>query len=215
MPEALSLREQKKNETRKAISQAALALTYGRPYADVTVAEIAAAAGVSRRTISNYFASKADCYAGVIGGEFVADVIQELLAQDSGGTGERLTRAFQALDESFWTNVQRLHTIARDEPEVAAAVAFAEQSKCDELADLLMEASADSMDRLRLKATIAAISTCITVAVDYWLDNDATGGTAALTALVTSSLGILDLSWADPHLSAIRELYRSNRIPRS
>lgn len=54
------LRERKKRETRIALSWAAIRLTVERGYANVRVEDIAAEAGVSTRTFSNYFATKGE-----------------------------------------------------------------------------------------------------------------------------------------------------------
>ena len=54
------LRERKKQETRIALSWAAIRLTVERGFTGVRIEDIAAAAGVSTRTFSNYFATKGE-----------------------------------------------------------------------------------------------------------------------------------------------------------
>lgn len=207
------LREQKKSQTRNAIAQAALRLTDGRPYADVTVAEIATAAGVSRRTISNYYSSKADCFAGAVGGEFLTDMISELLMLETGTTGQRLAKAFRAIDLSYWRDISQLHQISRAEPEVAAAVAYAQQTQVDELTATLVEASGNKIEPLRMRVTIAVIAVCINTTTEHWLDGGSKGGPAALAAMVASSFDVLDLAWLDPHLDMLHALRQTDSDP--
>lgn len=65
MHEAVGLRERKKTETRQALAEAALALAVERGPAAITVDDIAAAAGVSTRTVFNYFGTKEEAILGV------------------------------------------------------------------------------------------------------------------------------------------------------
>ena len=86
----LGLRERKKLDTRRALSDAALRLTFERGIDNVTREAIADLAGVSLRTFSNYFAGK-----------------YEALAYCQ---TERMRRAVAALrqrptDEPLWTSI--------------------------------------------------------------------------------------------------------------
>jgi AcrR family transcriptional regulator len=58
----VGLRETKKLQTRQAIAESAMELFVTRGFEHVTVAEIAAAAGVSEKTVFNYFPTKEDIF---------------------------------------------------------------------------------------------------------------------------------------------------------
>ena len=58
----MGLRESKKLQTRQAIADKAMQLFAQRGFDRVTVAEIAAAAGVSEKTVFNYFPAKEDLF---------------------------------------------------------------------------------------------------------------------------------------------------------
>ena len=58
----VGLRESKKLQTRQQIAQEAMRLFVARGFEHVTVAEVAAAAGVSQKTVFNYFPTKEDLF---------------------------------------------------------------------------------------------------------------------------------------------------------
>ncbi|WP_406637142.1 TetR family transcriptional regulator [Amycolatopsis sp. WGS_07] len=60
MTERPNLRDRRRQETRVDISWAAVRLTVERGLSNVTIEEIAREAGVSPRTVNNYFSSKAE-----------------------------------------------------------------------------------------------------------------------------------------------------------
>ena len=64
----VGLRERKKDATRRALAERAFDLAGQRGFDGFTIAELVADVDVSRRTFSNYFASKADCIAAVTDG---------------------------------------------------------------------------------------------------------------------------------------------------
>jgi AcrR family transcriptional regulator len=70
-----SLRERKRRHTRAAIAEAAMRLFALRGFDQVSVADIAAMAGVAEKTVYNYFPVKADMFF-----DEASDILAELLA---------------------------------------------------------------------------------------------------------------------------------------
>ena len=74
---ATGLRERRKQETRQAISDIATRLFVTRGYDEVTISQVAGAAGVAKMTVTNYFPRKEDLVfdraEGIIG--HLADVV--------------------------------------------------------------------------------------------------------------------------------------------
>ncbi|KAA2263728.1 TetR/AcrR family transcriptional regulator [Solihabitans fulvus] len=78
--ETSGLREQKKRQTRQAISHVATRLFIERGFDAVTIAEVASAAGVAKMTVTNHFPRKED---------LVLDLHEELVAGPARAVAER------------------------------------------------------------------------------------------------------------------------------
>lgn len=106
-------RDRRKLDTLAALRRAALELTLANGIEGVTVAEIAAAAGVSRRTFFNYFASKEDALVGE--NPELAEFLRQALATRPAGE-PALTAVNHALRETitvFFTDDIRARFTAR------------------------------------------------------------------------------------------------------
>ncbi|AVM62460.1 TetR/AcrR family transcriptional regulator [Actinomyces sp. oral taxon 897] len=117
------LRAAHARRTRAAIRAAALALTRERGYAAMTVDDVAALAGVSRRTVFNHFSSKAELL--VVGPEPPEPEAVEAFVTGKGplleDLGTLLVSGAQALGpERAW--LMAFPQVVRDNPEVERAV---------------------------------------------------------------------------------------------
>ena len=117
------LRAAHTRRTRAAIRAAALALTRERGYTAMTIDDVAALAGVSRRTVFNHFSSKVELL--VIGPETPEPEAIEAFVAGSGplleDLGTLLVSGAQALEpERAW--LMSFPQIVRDNPEVERAV---------------------------------------------------------------------------------------------
>jgi AcrR family transcriptional regulator len=170
MPEEpAGLRERKKLATRAALGQAAWRLTIERGYAHARIEDIAAAAGVSPRTFSNYFSSKEEALLSV-GADRGARMVAALRAwPDDGDLWETLAHAaaeqFTGDGEVAQANA-RLITFP---PELAAAQrrlhASIEAALTAAIADRTgTDAERDLYPRLVAGVVVSATQT----AFDHW-----------------------------------------------
>lgn len=104
------LRERKKRATRQLISNLATALFTERGFDHVTVDEVAAAAGVSKMTVFNYFPRKEDLFFDR------GDEAQALLRGALSGRGRR--SPLSALRALMHEQIEQRHPLARVTPGV-------------------------------------------------------------------------------------------------
>ena len=158
-----------RSRTRAAIRAAALTLTRERGYAAMTVDDVAALAGVSRRTVFNHFSSKADLL--LIGPDAPEPEAVEAFVAGAGSLledlGALLASGVQSLEpEHDW--LLAFPEVVRDNPEVERAV----HERFEAVERVLEEAAGR---RLGLPATdarvIAVVGLCVAVqkgAVRLW-----------------------------------------------
>ena len=163
------LRAAHARRTRAAIRAAALTLTRERGYAAMTVDDVAALAGVSRRTVFNHFSSKADLL--LIGPDAPEPEAVEAFVAGAGSLledlGALLASGVQSLEpDQDW--LLAFPEVVRDNPEVERAV----QERFEAVERVLEEAAGR---RLGLPVTdarvIAVVGLCVAVqkgAVRLW-----------------------------------------------
>lgn len=119
------LRERKKADTRRALSDAALELAFTRGFDAVTREDIASLAGVSLRTFNNYFAGK-----------------YEALAYRMAERMRRSVAAFRArpADEPLWTAIVEAVTGTLDDDlaDITGAAVIPNAGELAEIRKLLM-----------------------------------------------------------------------------
>lgn len=168
----LPIREQTRAVVRSLLARTALELFAIQGYDDTTVEDVAAAAGVSRRTLFNYFRSKEDLALGSLSeqGELIAARFVERPASEDLWTSLRL--AFQVLEEIQISAEQRLQmaTVMFGNDSLRAGHAEKQARWQDLLAPLIEPRLPSSGLRLfQARAIAAAAITCLQTAWEEWV----------------------------------------------
>jgi AcrR family transcriptional regulator len=194
------LREHKKQETRNALSWAAVRLAVERGFDNVLVEDIAAEAGVSPRTFNNYFASKAEAISArhLDRARMAADVLAARPADEPlwpALTAAVLANAGSGQDapDPQWTAGVRLMT---SEPallgEMLKAVAVAQRS----LTEAIARRTGTDPDRdMYPHLVAAAVGAAWQVVTDRWANADPP---VPLAPLMREALTLLAAGLPDP-----------------
>ena len=163
------LRATQAQRTRAAIRAAALTLTRERGYAAMTVDDVAALAGVSRRTVFNHFASKADLL--VVGLEPPAPEVVEAFVNGSGSLLEDLGTLLASGAESVESErgwLLSFPEIVRDNPEVERAVHERLRIVAQSLAEAAGRRLGAEPDDPRTRAVVALAMAIQRSSLDLW-----------------------------------------------
>ena len=163
------LRATQAQRTRAAIRAAALTLTRERGYAAMTVDDVAALAGVSRRTVFNHFSSKADLL--VVGLEPPAPAVVEAFVNGSGSLlgdlGALLASGAETVEsERGW--LLSFPEIVRDNPEVERAVHERLRIVAQSLAEAAGRRLGAEPDDPRTRAVVALAMAIQRSSLDLW-----------------------------------------------
>ncbi len=193
-----NLHEQRRQSTHEALRRAALASFASKGFANVTVAELARAAGVTERTFFRHFPTKE----AVLFQDFETQVewLSEALAERP--ASESLFDAVLASVASFPHDLEvvRQAATARNElisaDRIASHLRVVQSSFAGVITDFIKERYSDTSD-LDLVAEVsgATLSAALVVAVENWGRNGCTGDlgdiTTAAMNLVRSGLAPL------------------------
>ena len=163
------LRSTHAQRTRAAIRAAALTLTRERGYAAMTVDDVAALAGVSRRTVFNHFSSKADLL--VLGPEAPEPQALEAFVNGTGtlleDLGALLASGAEAVEsERGW--LLSFPEIVRDNPEVERAIHERLRTVALSLIDAAGRRLGTTPDDPRTRAVVALAMGIQRSSVDLW-----------------------------------------------
>jgi AcrR family transcriptional regulator len=188
--DAQGLRERKKRETRIALSWATIRLVVERGLDNVRIEDIAAEAGVSTRTFSNYFATKGEA---IVARHFerahaIAEqlrhrpadepiwtaVTEAALAGFALGEGD----ADNVVPDEQWLSGVRLMV---SEPALQSEFAKAGAAAEAELAAAIAERTGtDATNDLYPRLVAATVSAALTVTIQQWLGTEPPASMAAL-----------------------------------
>ena len=155
--------------TRAAIRAAALCLTRERGYVAMTVDDVAALAGVSRRTVFNHFSSKADLL--VLGPEAPEPQALEAFVNGTGtlleDLGALLASGAEAVEsERGW--LLSFPEIVRDNPEVERTIHERLRAIAVSLTDAASRRLGTEPDDPRARAVVALAMAIQRSAMDLW-----------------------------------------------
>jgi len=174
---AESLRDQRKRETSRALTDVARRLTSEHGFAGFTVEEVCAEVGVSRRTFFNYFESKENAVFGFAAIDPRQEALEEDFVTDGGDLLDDFIRLTMARFELFnpLDDAPAVFAIIEQEPRLIKA-AF-EQIAKNERRDmqLIVRRSGEGADaELRAEVLVQSVGALVRLSMDQLLHHHST-----------------------------------------
>lgn len=174
------LRETKKAATAQAIVDATMGLVRDRRLADVAVDEIAAAAGVGRRTVFRYFPTKEDIVLDPrrIDRVWAAEALRARRADEDDITFVlRVAVGIQQREFAMFRpeHQAQLHRLSHEEPALTARAWLLLQEVRDLIVSALIGDHPDSAILLRTRTLVASCLIAIDVAITTWIEDGMRG----------------------------------------
>nr|WP_314844768.1 TetR/AcrR family transcriptional regulator [uncultured Microbacterium sp.] len=183
-----SLREQRKRETSRSLTEEARRLTSDRGFAGFTVEELCGEVGVSRRTFFNYFESKENA---VLGFAVIDSRQQDLEQAFVEASGELLDDFLQLTIDRFalfspLDDAQALFAVMEQEPRLlkAAFAQLAENERRD-MELIVRRAGGGPEQELRAEVMVHTVGALVRLSMDQLLHHHST---ESFDALVTRRL---------------------------
>lgn len=177
------LRERKKRETRRRISDIATGLFLTRGFGNVTIADVARTADVSVNTVFNYFKTKEDLFFDRQD-EIIEQASREFRGRRPGEGAAALFRRrfFEGLDAgAYWTafheGSEAWTQTVHDSPALTARQREIGRRAQDHLADLIAEDTGAGPDDIAPRAAAAMIFAVQTVLIEQIADRKRAGET--------------------------------------
>jgi len=189
----VGLRESKRATTERAIVDSAMKLFAERGFASTTVDEIAAAAGVGRRTVFRYFRTKEDILLDPrrLDRSYAMAALRHRQRQINdvdlvmGVLVELQRRAFAV----FRPEHQRLlHRLSHHEPAVAARSFLLMLEAANVVSEALIPSGASSKERLRARLLAMTCIVAVDAGVTAWVEGGMRGDLDAMLAEAGSLL---------------------------
>lgn len=172
-----SLREQRRRETTRALTDAARRLTTERGFAGFTVEELCAEVGVSRRTFFNYFESKENAVFGFAAIDSRQEALEAEFIAQSGDLLDDFIRLTTARFELFnpLDDAPAMFAVIEQEPRLLKA-AFEQLAKNERRdMELVVRRSDEGADaELRAEVMVHTVGALVRLCMDQLLHHHST-----------------------------------------